>query len=59
MLLLTSIHLADYADENEDARRFKDYKNMKKKKLIFDFKNRKHNLQRIVSISESLETIAK
>jgi len=32
---------------------------MKKKELLFDFKTRKHNTQRIISISESLETIAK
>jgi len=57
-LILSSIHLADYYHEKEDKRRFQDYKtktNAKNKELKkSDFKVGKHNIHRIIAISESL-----
>ena len=62
-LILTSIHLADYYSEKEDRRRFKDYKsktNMRNKDMKrSDFKIGKHNINRIISIADSLESQAK
>lgn len=62
-LILTSIHLADYYSEKEDRRRFKDYKsktNMRNKDMKrSDFKIGKHNINRIISIADSLESQAR
>jgi hypothetical protein len=53
-LLLTSLHLADQAPESEDRRRFQDYKTEKGRVKFMDNRIAKHNLQRIIAISESL-----
>lgn len=62
-LILASIHLADYYPEKEDKRRFQDYKgrtNMRNKDLKkSEFKVGRHNINRIVAISEALESQAK
>lgn len=61
---MTSIHLADYYPDSEDKRRFQDYKNFgsnarKKDLKKNEFKITRHNVQRIVAISEALESQAK
>lgn len=62
-LILASIHMADYYPEKEDKRRFQDYKgrsNVRNKDLKkCDFKIGKHNINRIIAISEALESQAK
>lgn len=62
-LILASVHMADYYPEKEDKRRFQDYKgrsNYRNKDLKkSDFKVGKHNIQRIIAISEALESQAK
>jgi hypothetical protein len=57
---MSGLHLADLAPESDDKRRFQDYKK-EKGRATKNIENRiaKHNLQRVLAITEVLESMGK